>query len=222
MPRRSVVKLEALPTNEAIVIHTPVLVLPRKINPQAYNPRTISKKDFDALKMSIKTFGFLDPICVQKKGMGIIGGHQRVKAITELCVEMGIQVPAIPCIVLDIEDREAKKLNVMLNNVGGEFDARLLGQLLASLHTEKPLTLEETSFMGFEQSETDNLLRLVDAIPPLPTDTTTTFGSSVTLSLSFNDVRLRDAVKKTLADKAETSGQKTGDLIATLLGCKVR
>lgn len=206
-----------------LVVHIPAMTPIRRINPAIYNPRKISPSDFDALKMSIRTFGFLDPVVVQKTGMCLIGGHQRVKALKELCVDLGIEAPSIPVIILDIEDRDARKLNVMLNNVGGEFDARMLGQLLADMSKEKPLDATELSFMGFEQNEADKLLRLVDAIPPLPTtdNEPSTFGRSITLSLDFNDVRLRDLTKKTLVDKSGTTGQKTGDFIAALLGCRV-
>lgn len=206
---------------DTLIIHTPDMVPVLKINPAKYNPRKISEADFAALKKSIRTYGFLDPIVVQRKGFNCVGGHQRVKAIKEICIEMGRDLPLIPAVILDISDRDAKKLNVMLNNVGGEFDARMLGELLAGLNKETPLDTSEIAFMGFEQPEVDRYLRLVDAIPPLPVnDVPTTFANSVTLSLEFHDVRLRDAVKQTLVDKARTTNQTTGHFIAALLGCR--
>ncbi len=210
------------PAPPALVIHRPVFLAVQKLNPAVYNPRKISDADFEALKASMREVGFIDPIVVQKKGLCIIGGHQRVKAIRAICSELGIALPKIPAIVLDLNERDARKLNIALNNVGGEFDARLLGQVLAEMTTEKPITIAEASFMGFEPAEADKYLRLVDAptiLPPTPPDDTLgQFGSSVTLSLKFTSVTMRDAVKKALADKAETAEQTTGEFIAGLLG----
>lgn len=210
------------PAPPALVVHKPVLLAVQKLNPAAYNPRKISDADFAALKASMMTYGFIDPIAVQKQGLCIIGGHQRVKAVRAICSELGIALPKIPAIVLDISTREAMKLNVALNNVGGEFDARMLGQLLADMSEAKPLTIEEASFMGFEPAEADKYLRLVDAptiLPPSqPDDTIGGFGSSVTLSLKFTSVTMRDAVKKALTDKAATAEQTSGEFIAGLLG----
>lgn len=208
-----------------IVFHPTKMILLSRLNPVAYNPRKISEADFKALKESIATVGFIDPIAVRKTGLEIIGGHQRRNAVLELVQERALAMPKIPCIVLDVDERMAKKLNVALNNVGGEFDAKKLGEVLASMHTrEQKLTVDEVSFMGLELSEADRFLSLVNAetlIPPSTNPNPSTFANSVTLSLQFNDVRLRDAVKASLVAKAETTKQKTGDFVADLLGCKV-
>ena len=68
-------------------VHVPTLHRVSDLNPSAYNPRKITPEKFEALKESIRVDGFLEPIVVQKKGLNIIGGHQRVKAIKEICVE---------------------------------------------------------------------------------------------------------------------------------------
>lgn len=44
-----------------------------------YNPRKISKKELQKLVESIKTYGLVQPILVNKDHT-IIGGHQRVEA----------------------------------------------------------------------------------------------------------------------------------------------
>lgn len=216
---------EVMKAHASLVMHMPVLKDPRFLNDAVYNPRKISVSDFNALKHSIRTHGFLDPIVIQKEGKNIIAGHQRKKALFAICTEDGIPVPKVPTIILDVDDRAAKKLNIALNKVGGEFDAHLLGKLLADLNQEKPLQQDELATFGFyQQSEADKLLRLVDAIPPLDIDTDEPkeFGRSVTLSFEFNDTRLRDLVKKTIVEKAATANKKTGDLLASLLGVSIR
>lgn len=208
----------------SLVIHATRLISVARLNPREYNPRKISDAEFAELKESIETFGFLDPIAVQKKGLGIIGGHQRVRALLDLASKHMIAPPKIPCVVIDVGDRDAMKLNVMLNNVGGEFDARKLGALLAEMNKTSKLTVQECSFMGFGIPEVDRYLKLVDAPPLLPPepvpDTVSEFGKTVTLSLQFTDVKLRDAVKAAVVEKAKTAGVGTGQFVAELLGCK--
>ena len=48
----------------------------KDLKPATYNPRQISTKQYKDLKASVKKFGLVDPIIVNKD-MTIIGGHQR-------------------------------------------------------------------------------------------------------------------------------------------------
>ena len=45
-----------------------------------YNPRKISDHDLEALRKSLRFFGAVEPIVVNKRSDRIVGGHQRVKA----------------------------------------------------------------------------------------------------------------------------------------------
>jgi len=87
-----------------------------------YNPRKISDIDFQALKQSLLNFGAVQPAVVninKKRYNYIIGGHQRIKAASEL----GWQV--YPCIEVKLDIDREKELNIRLNR-GGEFDFNLL------------------------------------------------------------------------------------------------
>jgi len=47
-----------------------------------YNPRQLTEKQYDDLTASIKKFGFVDPIIVNKhpdRDNVVVGGHQRLK-----------------------------------------------------------------------------------------------------------------------------------------------
>lgn len=208
-----------------LTVHESMLVEVRFLNPAAYNPRTITLLEFEALKASIRDNGFLDPVIVQKTTMNIIGGHQRVKAVKEICVEDGITVPKLPCIVLDIDDRQAKKLNVLLNKVKGDFDNHLLGELLAEINRDEKITEDEYHHMGFDDVEAVQMRRLMGEtmvdLSPAPAEQGSTFGKSVTFSVPFSDVRIRDAVKKTLKEKADIVQKSVGDYLAEILGVKV-
>lgn len=205
----------------SIVVHIPKLLPLIQLNPVAYNPRKISPEKFEALKENIRLEGFVEPIVVQKKGMNIIGGHQRYLAVKEMSVEACEQPPDLPCIVLDIDDDRAKKLNIKMNSLKGEFDANKLGELLIDIFEEpKMVTQEEAAFLGFTEEDVTKHMHLIEPPPPDmgPSDgEAPTFGKSVTLSLEFNSVDTRERVKKILAERTKLLRKKSGDVIASLL-----
>jgi ParB-like chromosome segregation protein Spo0J len=211
MARKMAAHIGATP----VVVHDTTLVDVEKLNPAPYNPRKIKPAMLSALKQSIKEQGFIHPIVVQKKGMVIIAGHQRVKALRELCSETGQPLPKIPAIIRDIGDRVAKKLNITLNRVGGEFDAGLLGDLLRDLQDDVRLTTDELTGMGISADELDGLLKLDD--PPPENEEIPTFGRSVTMSLSFSDTKMRDRVKKKLEERSRVEGKKSGEIVDSLM-----
>ena len=115
-----------------------------------YNPRTISKHDYESLKRSIKTFGLVEPIVVnQHPGREniVVGGHQRLKAAQELAL------PQVPVFFVDLELEQEQALNTALNRIRGEFIADKLPDLLRSI--EAKLDLNVT---GFTPKELDRAL----------------------------------------------------------------
>jgi hypothetical protein len=201
---------------KALVVHKTVMTPVSALNPAPYNPRRISPRKFEALKANIRLHGFLDPLVVQKNGMNIIGGHQRVKAVKEVCVEDSLSMPELPCVVIDVDDRTAKKLNIALNNVGGDFEASLLGELLDGLHEDEPLIQADVELMGFEDDELGKYLKLSeppDASGGGDDPDRNGFGRTLTLTLEFSTKEKRDAMKKLLAEHAKTTKKRTGDLV---------
>jgi ParB-like chromosome segregation protein Spo0J len=193
-------------------IHATTLVHPDKLNPAPYNPRRIKPAMLRSLKQSIVANGFLDPLIVQKKGMVIIGGHQRLRAMREICAEADRPMPEIPCIVIDVDNRKARKLNIALNRVGGEFDTTLLGTLLKDLEHETKLSDEDLVSMGLTQEEVIDFLKLVET-EPVVVDESVPFARSATLSLAFDDVKKRDTLKKRIDELAKAESKRTGDVI---------
>ena len=112
-----------------------------------YNPRQISAHDFDALKDSIRKFGFAEPILVNghpsRKNI-VIGGHQRLRAAQELGIGQ------IPCFVVNLNEDLEMELNVRLNRNHGEFDFDILanyfdaGDLLDFGFTARELDIDYT------------------------------------------------------------------------------
>jgi ParB-like chromosome segregation protein Spo0J len=220
MARKTVVKAETVVAKEFIEQPRAVMTQVSALNPAPYNPRKINPKMFAALKANILRFGFLQPLVVQERGKVIIGGHQRLKALKEICVEHEKPVPKVPCVFVDVTDTEAKRLNLALNRIEGEFDARLLGELFVELRA-RDTTLEQFSEIGFEPEDVTKYIHVVE--PPekaFDDEELGTFGRSLTLSLEFTDMRVRDAVKKLLKERTETAKKKSGDLVADALGLR--
>jgi ParB/RepB/Spo0J family partition protein len=84
-----------------------------------YNPRQMTKKQAEDLKASIKKFGLVDPIIVNKHPRRediVIGGHQRLKIAAQLGID------TVPVLYLDLDEEQEKELNLRLNKNTGEWD----------------------------------------------------------------------------------------------------
>lgn len=112
--------------------------------PATYNPREITDEEFEKLKNSLKEFGFVEPIIINKKGT-IIGGHMRVKAAE------AIGIKEVPCTVVTLSDRKEKLLNLALNRISGRWDTDKLSNLI----TELTAGGTDVGLSGFENWELD-------------------------------------------------------------------
>lgn len=99
-----------------------------KINPAKYNPRIITKDEFDGLKESLTTFGQQENLIVNKD-MTLISGHQRLQAMNAL------GWTEATCNVVDLDKHQEKKLNVIMNSqaISGKWDDLKLAEILEEL-----------------------------------------------------------------------------------------
>ena len=119
------------------------------LKPADYNPRVDLQKgddEYETLKSVITEFGFVQPIVFNKRTKTIVGGHQRWKVAKDL------GYTEVPTVIVDLEESDEKVLNLALNKVGGSFDERKLGELLAELQ-DSDVQLELTGFDGVEIAE---------------------------------------------------------------------
>lgn len=112
------------------------------LKPSPYNPRHISKHDFQALKRSLEEFGLVEPVVVNKN-MQIIGGHMRAEAAKSLGME------DVPIVQLDISKKKEKALNLALNRIHGEWDEQKLAEILYELKDN----VDEIELTGFTEKE---------------------------------------------------------------------
>ena len=146
-----------------------------------YNPRTIADHDLEALRRSLRFFGTVEPIVVNRRFKRIIGGHQRVRAAE---VE-GIK--SLPVVYVDLDEPSEKQLNLALNKISGEWDLDKLAVVLADLQSAGA----DLGLTGFSDSEIEELVAGLDeprdgltdpdAVPEPPDEPATERGDLIVL-----------------------------------------
>lgn len=109
-----------------------------------YNPRQISTEEMEKLKNSIKEFGYVDPIIVNRVNNHIVGGNQRYLAL----IELGYS--EVDVVFIEEEDiNREKALNIALNKISGEWDVEKLENIFQDLQFDG----FDLSFTGFDNVE---------------------------------------------------------------------
>lgn len=146
----------------------------KDLKPAKYNPRkalTPDDSEYQKIKRSIETFGYVDPIIINKDGT-IIGGHQRYSVLSEL------GYTELDVVVLDLNKEDEKALNIALNKISGEWDELKLKDLLVELD----LGDYDISVTGFDNHDLEDLIELTDFEPEASDDgfdTESAYGHSV-------------------------------------------
>ena len=104
-----------------------------QLAPSPYNPRKISRAALQGLQESLKEFGVVQPIVWNKRTKRVVGGHQRIQALK------ASGETTAPVVVVDLDEKREKALNVTLNNpkIEGEFTDDL-DALVKSIHKTLP------------------------------------------------------------------------------------
>lgn len=130
-----------------------------QLKPADYNPRRdLQPEDaeYQKLRRSIEEFGYVEPIIWNERTGRVVGGHQRLKVLLEKGAE------EIEAVVVDLDERDEKILNVLLNKVKGRWDIGKLADLLQELDEAGAMDLT-----GFEDWELQSLLMQYDHIKDL-------------------------------------------------------
>ena len=137
-----------------------------------YNPRSMNAHDFEALKRSLREFGWVEPVVVNTfpgRENVIVGGHQRVRAAQAL------GTPAVPVVFIHVPPAQEKLLNLALNRISGQWDEERLSELIRLISEE---TDGDIFLSGFTDQELSALLSEglankrrevdADAVPEVP------------------------------------------------------
>lgn len=137
-----------------------------EIHPAEYNPRDSTDEGMKALKRSIKAFGVVGGIVINKRtGNTIVGGHQRVKALDDLYKyndETGENDYRLFVEMVDFDPKLEVELNITLNNarVGGKWNNDKLAKIIPTIDYKLVgLTDEDLNLIGVDyllQTEEEN------------------------------------------------------------------
>ena len=122
-----------------------------KLIPYVNNARTHSAEQVNKLRSSLREFGFINPVIVDKD-YGIIAGHGRVLAAKEEGID------EVPCVLVDYLTEAQKKAYIIADNRFAQdagWDEELLRIEIESLQAED----FDVSLTGFEDQEIADLFK---------------------------------------------------------------
>jgi ParB/RepB/Spo0J family partition protein len=189
------------PTVEKLTI---VEIGVEKLTPNPWNPNRMSEEMRAKLKAYVEREGFVEPLVVrpQEDGYQILGGFHRWGIAKEL------GYPAVPCVVVDLDDRRAKVLSINLNELKGQSLPSLLANLVHDL--SKELTLEDLEtqlpYSVNELKDSLELLKIPDGLEALLEEEAERLEREQPTVLTFV-VDDADPVEKAIA-KAQARGEK--------------
>ena len=119
-----------------------------KLIPYANNARTHSDEQIKKIRASLREFGFINPVLIDKD-CGIIAGHGRVEAAKREGIEK------VPCVWVDHLTETQKKAYILADNrlaMDAGWDMEMLSVELECLN-EIDFDIDLTGFSGEELSD---------------------------------------------------------------------
>ena len=117
-----------------------------------YNPRKISPQQKAMLKRSVKKYGVIGGITVNKRTMTIVGGNQKIAILDEMLGYPDNDYTLLAEAV-DVDLKQEKEMNLMLNsdNARGEWDEEKVRDMLPDISWQDAgLTEEDLSLFGMD------------------------------------------------------------------------
>ncbi len=131
------------------------LVPTRKLIPYVNNARTHSPEQITKLRSSLREFGFVNPVIIDRD-FNVIAGHGRLIAAKEEGIE------EVPCVFADYLTEAQKKAYILADNrmaMDAGWDEELLRIEIESLQGED----FDVSLTGFDEKELTDLFKDNDA-----------------------------------------------------------
>lgn len=115
------------------------------------NARTHSAEQVNKLRASLREFGFINPVIVDKD-LNVIAGHGRILAAKEE------KIPEVPCVYVDYLTEAQKKAYILADNrmaMDAGWDEELLRVEIEALQAEA----FDVSLTGFDEKEISDLFK---------------------------------------------------------------
>lgn len=150
--RGSVTSITTDPIDNIIWLQT------EEIKANWWNPNRVYKREFDLLKHSLMTTGWIQPILVNTN-MLIIDGFHRWRLSSDDADVIERWGGRVPCAILPVSDIEAKVITVRINRAKGTHVAVGMAELVKEMVEVDGVTPEWiASQIGADLSEVEILL----------------------------------------------------------------
>lgn len=130
------------------------LVPTDRLIPYVNNARTHSAEQVNKLRASLREFGFVNPVIVDRD-LNVIAGHGRILAAKEE------KIPEVPCVYVDYLTEAQKKAYILADNrmaMDAGWDEELLRVEIEALQAEA----FDVSLTGFDAKEITDLFKDAD------------------------------------------------------------
>ena len=127
-----------------------------RLVPYARNARTHSKEQILQLRASLREFGFVNPVIVDKD-LNVIAGHGRILAAKEE------GITEVPCVLAEHLTEAQKRAYIIADNrlaLNAGWDAEMLSVELADLQAAD----FDVSLLGFNDAELNKLLSVAEDV----------------------------------------------------------
>ena len=135
----------------------PVQMLRSEMRPAPYNPRVIDDEARRLLKRSLRQYGVVGGIVVNRQtGNTIVGGHQKVLILDEMNKydpQTNENDYMLRVELVDVDDTTEKQLNIALNNIAmtGRWDYDKLASMIPEIdYKAAGLTEADLSMIGMD------------------------------------------------------------------------
>lgn len=130
------------------------LVPTDRLIPYVNNARTHSAEQVNKLRASLREFGFINPVIVDRD-LNVIAGHGRILAAKEE------KIPEVPCVYVDYLTEAQKKAYILADNrmaMDAGWDEEILRVEIEALQAEA----FDVSLTGFDEKEITDLFKDTD------------------------------------------------------------
>ena len=132
--------------------------LASELDPNDYNPNRVLAQEFKILVLNILRFGWIQPILINKNNI-IIDGFHRWKLAQESPELYKKYSGRVPCVVMDLNDREAMLLTIRMNRAKGVHEASSMAKIAKRLIQDYNMTPNNLrTELGMSSREVELLL----------------------------------------------------------------